>query len=97
MSNFAWLKGINRMRRGLVASLVGASLAALAPTPSSAQGTALTVALSTPVSTLDPHFHNLTPNNGMARHVFEALVNTDDAQRPFPGLAESWRALSDTE
>jgi peptide/nickel transport system substrate-binding protein len=97
MSDFVWFKGINRMRRGLVASLVGTSLAALLPTPSLAQGTSLTVALSTPVSTLDPHFHNLTPNNGMARHVFEALVNTDDAQRPFPGLAESWRALSDTE
>ncbi len=97
MSDFVWFKGINRIRRALVASLVGTSLAALLHTPSLAQGTSLTVALSTPVSTLDPHFHNLTPNNGMARHVFEALVNTDDAQRPFPGLAESWRALSDTE
>jgi len=97
MSDFVWVKGINRIRRALVASLVGTSLAALLHTPSLAQGTSLTVALSTSVSTLDPHFHNLTPNNGMARHVFEALVNTDDAQRPFPGLAESWRALSDTE
>jgi peptide/nickel transport system substrate-binding protein len=57
----------------------------------------LTVGLSTPVTTLDPHFHNLSPNNSMSRHVFETLVKTDEAQRPHPGLAESWKALSDTE
>ena len=26
----------------------------------------LHIALSTPITSLDPHFHNLTPNNGMA-------------------------------
>ena len=57
----------------------------------------LSIALSTPITTLDPHFHNLTPNNGMARHVFEALVASDETQRLSPGLAESWKALSDTE
>jgi len=57
----------------------------------------LTVGLSTPITTLDPHFHNLSPNNSMARHVFETLVKTDAAQRHMPGLAESWKALSDTE
>ncbi|MEN9774701.1 MAG: Heme-binding protein [Pseudomonadota bacterium] len=62
-----------------------------------AQANTITIALSTPVTTLDPHFHNLSPNNAMARHVFETLVSTDSAQRRLPGLAESWRALSDTE
>ena len=57
----------------------------------------LTVGLSTPITTLDPHFHNLSPNNSMARHVFETLIKTDEAQRPLPGLAESWKALSGTE
>ena len=57
----------------------------------------LTVGLSTPITTLDPHFHNLSPNNAMVRHVFETLIRTDEAQRHLPGLAESWRALSDTE
>jgi peptide/nickel transport system substrate-binding protein len=73
------------------------SVFALALTFSAAWAQNLTVALSTPVTTLDPHFHNLTPNNGMARHVFETLVSTDAAQRRLPGLAESWKALSDTE
>lgn len=62
-----------------------------------AQANTITIALSTPVTTLDPHFHNLSPNNAMARHVFETLVSTDSAQRRLPGLAESWRAVSDTE
>jgi peptide/nickel transport system substrate-binding protein len=57
----------------------------------------LTVGLSTPITTLDPHFHNLSPNNSMVRHVFETLIKTDESQRHMPGLAESWKALSDTE
>lgn len=52
----------------------------------------LTVGLSTPVTTLDPHFHNLTPNNSVAKHLFETLVHQDDQQALRPGLAESWRA-----
>ena len=53
----------------------------------------LVVGLSTPVTSLDPHFHNLTPNNSLARHVFETLVKQDENQNPKPGLAESWRAV----
>jgi peptide/nickel transport system substrate-binding protein len=75
---------------GLVSSMVPS---ADAQTPSRT----ITIALSTPVTTLDPHFHNLSPNNAMARHVFDTLIRTDAAQRQLPGLAESWKALSDTE
>src|SRR5829696_1692551 len=57
----------------------------------------LTVGLSTPITSLDPHFHNLTPNNSLGRHVFETLVKTDEAQRMQPGLAESWKAINDLE
>ena len=62
-----------------------------------AQAADLTVGLSTPVTSLDPHFHNLTPNNSLARHVFEPLIRTDESQRLQPALAESWKALSDLE
>jgi peptide/nickel transport system substrate-binding protein len=79
--------------RVLAASAVSLSVAV----PAAAQAPELVVGLSTPVTTLDPHFHNLSPNNSMARHVFETLVTTDESQRQHPGLAESWRALSDTE
>ena len=91
---------MNPVRRLLVGASLAASVALSAgwSTVSFAQQVKdLVIALSTPVTTVDPHFHNLTPNNGMAAHVFETLVKTDPALKTYPGLAESWKALSDTE
>ncbi|MEF9943690.1 MAG: ABC transporter substrate-binding protein, partial [Burkholderiaceae bacterium] len=56
----------------------------------------LTIGLATPVTSLDPHFHNLGPNNAIAKHVFESLVKMDETQRLQPGLAESWKAVDPT-
>lgn len=36
----------------------------------------LTVGLKLEPSSIDPHYHNLTPNNSMARHFFDRLVHT---------------------
>ena len=47
-------------------------------------------------SSLDPHYHNLGPNNAMARHFFDRLVQTDQTQRATPGLALSWKPISDS-
>ena len=52
---------------------------------------ALTIAVSAPVTSMDPHYHNLTPNLALARHVFGGLTDTDDRAKVVPGLAESWR------
>jgi len=73
-----------------------AFLAALAAVSFPAAAQELSVGLSTPVTTMDPHFHNLTPNNSLAKHLFETLVHQDDQQALRPGLAESWKALDDT-
>ena len=90
--------GFSPLRRvALAIAVTGAFALTGWSTPSAAQVKELTVALSTPVTTVDPHFHNLTPNNALVRHVFETLVATDSSQRRIPGLAESWKALSDTE
>ena len=62
---------------------------------SHAFGQELAIALSTPITSLDPHFHNLTPNNGMSKHFFESLVKQDEHQNLRPGLAESWRTIDD--
>ena len=62
-----------------------------------AQAQSLTVALASTPTSVDPHFHNLVPNNAIAAHVFDRLVHQDERQRLIPGLAESWRALSETE
>ena len=77
-----------KIRIALFAVLAAASLSAAAQD--------LSVGLSTPVTTMDPHFHNLTPNNSIAKHIFETLVHQDDQQALQPGLAESWKALDDT-
>ena len=87
------------MIRRLAARLfVAASAFAAAGVPlhASAQSTELVIALSAPLSSMDPHFHNLTPNNGLSKHVFENLIQTDEFQNLRPGLAESWKAVNDT-
>ena len=43
----------------------------------------------------DPHFHNLTPNNNIAEHIFETLVTKDPQSRLKPALAVSWKAIDD--
>ena len=56
----------------------------------------LKIGLSAEPSAMDPHYHNLTPNNSILSHVFERLIATDDKQRLMPGLAESWKVVGDT-
>ncbi len=58
--------------------------------------TDLRVGLKLEPSSIDPHYHNLSPNNAFARHIFDRLVQTDDKQRLHPGLALSWKPLNDT-
>lgn len=56
----------------------------------------LKIAMSSEPSAADPHYHNLTPNNQVVRHVFEPLVVQDHLQALKPGLAESWKVIDDT-
>ncbi|WP_376088697.1 ABC transporter substrate-binding protein [Roseomonas sp. CCTCC AB2023176] len=56
----------------------------------------LTVGIGGSVTSLDPHFFNASPNNSLAMHVFDMLVQRDAAARVSPGLAESWRAVEPT-
>ncbi len=46
-------------------------------------------------TSMDPHFHDLSPNHALVQHVFEALVMADNDARPAPGLALSWRAINE--
>ena len=55
----------------------------------------ISIALGADVTSIDPHFHNLTPNNNVANHVFETLVAKDARGRLAPALAESWRPVDD--
>ena len=56
----------------------------------------LRVGLGAEPTAMDPHYHNLSPNNSLLTHIFESLVDQDERQRLQPGLAESWKAINDT-
>ncbi len=56
----------------------------------------LTIGLSTDVTAIDPHYHNLTPNNNVASHLFSRLVERSEKSQPIPGLASEWKAVDPT-
>lgn len=80
------------MRKSIL--LCAVSLTAVLASPVLAQE--LTIGVSAEPSALDPHYHNLGPNNAMRRHIFESLILQDEKQRLQPGLATSWKPLDDT-
>ncbi len=79
--------------KGLKAALLAAPIMAVAGMASAQE---LRIGISAELSALDPHYHNLTPNNMMARHIYEPLVGQDEKQALKPLLAESWKAIDDT-
>jgi peptide/nickel transport system substrate-binding protein len=83
--------GLTPMR--VLRSLIAAIAVAVAPATFAQE---LRIGLSAEPSAMDPHFHNLTPNNGILSHVFERLVETAPDNKLVPGLAESWKTVSDT-
>ncbi|MGH8689743.1 MAG: ABC transporter substrate-binding protein [Burkholderiales bacterium] len=76
-------------------SLVGVVFCAVvSATPAAAQE--LRIGLAAEPTAMDPHYHNLSPNNSLLSHIFESLVDQDERQRLTPGLAESWKAVDAT-
>jgi peptide/nickel transport system substrate-binding protein len=53
----------------------------------------LRMGLGAQVTSLDPQYHNIAPNNAFASMVFDALISIDSHSRLQPGLAVSWKAL----
>lgn len=56
----------------------------------------LTIGIFSEPSSMDPHFHNLGPNNAFMTHVFGRLIEMDDKQQLQPALATSWKPINDT-
>jgi peptide/nickel transport system substrate-binding protein len=54
------------------------------------------IGMGADVTSMDPHFVNLFPNNNIAEHVFEKLITLDADSRLIPGLAESWKPVNAT-
>lgn len=92
MRRRTWLKALP------LAALSGAFSTAPGARGASAQGNGqtLTIAVAAPPTSLDPHYHTLSPNNAVAAHFFDKLVDRDAAAKLRPGLAESWELVDDT-
>lgn len=78
-----------RFSRLLGAAMVVAMCAAL---PAVAQD--FKVAMSSPPSSMDPHFQNITTNSNVLEHMFEPLVMRNPDGKLAPGLAESWSLVN---
>ncbi|MBB5045195.1 ABC-type transport system substrate-binding protein [Shinella fusca] len=86
------------MHRFRPAALAGAVAIALSAgfIASIAQAEDLRVGTQMKLMTLDPHYADLNENNSLLSHIYERLVNQDERLNPQPGLAVSWKRLSET-
>jgi peptide/nickel transport system substrate-binding protein len=76
----------------LAAAIVAITLAPFARADKERE---VSIGLQAAITSIDPHFHNLSPNNGLLLHIFEALVGRDANQKLVPALATSWKATDD--
>jgi peptide/nickel transport system substrate-binding protein len=74
------------MKRLLLAALV-------ASMPATAQN--LRMGVGAQITSADPHFHNISPNNAYASMVFDNLLETDSKARLIGSLAESWKPVGE--
>lgn len=59
----------------------------------SASAADLVIGLGTDVTSIDPHYHNVTPNNNVAFHIFGYLVERNEKEQLQPGLATEWKTV----
>jgi len=85
------MRRIPAFRRLASVAVVAASLVVGAP----AFAQELKIAVAADVTSIDPHFFNLFPNNNIAEHIFDKLVQMDADSRMIPGVATSWKALDE--
>lgn len=78
------------------AAILATLLVALAAPASAQSPRSLSIGIAQEPSSLDPLFHNVTPNDSAARSFFEPLFRMDEAERIVPGLATAWRTLDAT-
>ncbi len=74
-------------RHAIGLSLLGALSAPMAVAQT------ITLGMGSPISSLDPHYHQLRSNREVSQLLFDSLLNTDAKAQLVPGMAESWRAI----
>ena len=80
------MRQLTVLQRLAAVTVVASSLVLAAP----ASAQELKIAVAADVTSIDPHFFNLFPNNNIAEHIFDKLVQMDADSRMIPGIATSW-------
>ncbi|MEP7069174.1 MAG: ABC transporter substrate-binding protein [Usitatibacter sp.] len=70
-------------------------IALVAPLASAAKEREVAIGLQAAITSIDPHYHNLSPNNSLLLHIYEPLINRDPGGKLVPGLATSWKPIDD--
>ncbi|MFO1317075.1 MAG: ABC transporter substrate-binding protein [Burkholderiales bacterium] len=89
------MRRFSALRRYAAAIAVATFVAAGAAFTAPAGAQELKIAVAADVTSIDPHFFNLFPNNNIAEHIFDKLVQMDADSRMIPGVATSWKTLDD--
>jgi len=63
---------------------------------SASQAADLKIGVGADITSMDPHYVNLFPNNDVAEHIYNKLVTLDSDSRLIPDLAESWKTVDPT-
>ncbi|ASL75399.1 ABC transporter substrate-binding protein [Ralstonia solanacearum] len=84
---------MTRILRRVAAAMcvAGCAMAGISP---QALATDLKIGMSSPPTSMDPHFYNLFSNINVSEHMFECLVKMDADSHIVPGLAESWKMVN---
>ncbi len=61
-------------------------------TPAAAQ--TLRMGVGAQVTSVDPHYHNISPNSAFATTIFDTLLEMDARARPVPHLALRWHPVA---
>jgi len=72
-----------------------ALLAAFLASVGAASAQTLTLGTGGSITSVDPHFFNAAPNNALAHHIFDRLVDRDARARVVPHLATEWRLVDE--
>lgn len=82
------------LSRNLWVRWVGAALVVVAGAAAPAVAQDFKMAMSSPPTSMDPHFQNITTNANVIEHMFESLIKRDENGKFVPGLAESWSLVN---
>ncbi len=88
-------KVARKLVRVAASSMACSALLGLTMGAALAQTQNLRIGLASEPTSMDPHYHQATPNDSLAAQIFEPLVSADAKMNLVPGLATSWKTVDD--